>query len=181
MTEQQSKDNVYVTKAEGALQILDPVAENLSKRGQNLLEGVPLGLGRELQTPDFQTARASGQEFLAAILRKDTGAAVTASEEDMYGRIYLPQPGDTEEVLEYRTKARRRAVEAIKSGMSPEQILATEIARQNTDLLTEGDAASQSPASNNPFASMSLAERAQVDVSTLSMDELDQYLEAVSP
>lgn len=122
-TEGQSKDNVYSTRARGALEMLEPVADSLVGRTEGALEYVPLGLGREMQGDDYQVARQAGTEFLQAILRKDTGAAITIQEEESYGRVYLPQPGDGQAVLEAKRQARIRAVNAIEAGMSPAQML----------------------------------------------------------
>lgn len=125
-TEAQSKDNVYATRAKGALEILDPIAGALASRGEQIAENVPLGFGREFQTQAFQVAKQAGDEFLQAILRKDTGAAITAQEQALYGTTYLPQPGDGPAVLEAKKSARQRAIAAIEAGMSPAQIVATE-------------------------------------------------------
>lgn len=131
-TEGQSKDNVFATRAEGALSVLDPIAPALTSRTERIAEEIPLGMARGLQTDDFQVARNAGDEFLQAILRKDTGAAITEQEQALYGRTYLPYPGDSEAVLAQKGQARRRAVEAIKAGMSPAQIVAQERALQNS-------------------------------------------------
>lgn len=129
-TEGQSKDNVYATRAEGALATLDPVAEALTSRSGRAAEFVPMGLARGAQSDEFQIAQNAGNEFLQAILRKDTGAAITAQEQALYGETYLPQPGDGAPVLAQKKQARRRAIEALKSGMSPAQIVAQERALQ---------------------------------------------------
>lgn len=123
-TQQQSKDNVYATRARGALEAFEPVADAMSSRGDRVLEMIPLGLGREAQGDDFQVAQQAGTEFLQAILRKDTGAAITQDEVESYGRVYLPQPGDSQAVLEAKREARIRAVNALESGMTPAQMLA---------------------------------------------------------
>lgn len=125
-TEGQSKDNVYVTRAEGALAVFDPVSEALTSRGEHLAEMVPLGLGRGAQSDQFQVAKQAGEEFLQAILRKDTGAAITSQEQELYGKTYLPQPGDGPAVLEAKRASRARAVEAMKAGMSAEQVAVAE-------------------------------------------------------
>lgn len=126
LTEAQSKDNVYSTRAKGALADVDTYGNALTGWWQNRAEGIPFDLGRFAQTPEFQMGRNAGDEFLTAILRKDTGAAITREEQAIYGRMYLPQPGDSSEVLARKAEARNRAVAALESGMSPEQILATE-------------------------------------------------------
>lgn len=137
LTEAQSKDNVYATRANGALQKLEsPIDPNnpdsptfagtLSDRSGvvgDMLSGATLGYSREMmQSPEYQTARTAGDEFLQAILRKDTGAAITAPEQELYGKTYLPQPGDSQQQLAFKAEARKRAVAALQSGMSLEQL-----------------------------------------------------------
>lgn len=125
-TEGQAKDNVFVTRAEGALAQLDPVSGALTNRTETVLGAVPLGIGREAQSETFQVAQQAGDEFLQAILRKDTGAAITAQEQALYGETYLPRPGDGPAVLEAKRQSRIRAVEAMRAGMNVQQITATE-------------------------------------------------------
>jgi hypothetical protein len=127
-TEAQSKDNVYATRARGAMDALDPVANELTSRWQRAADWVPFGFGREMQTDNFQVAQQAGLEFLQAILRKDTGAAITQQETESYGITYLPQPGDNAAVLRAKKEARIRAVNALESGMSPAQMLARDSA-----------------------------------------------------
>lgn len=124
-TEQQAKDTVFSTRARSALERLDSVgADVLTSRSDVVLDATPLGVGRGFQNPDFQVASQAGQEFLVALLRKDTGAAVTPSEERIYGSIYLPQPGDGPAVLAAKAEARIVAVNALESGMNADQIAA---------------------------------------------------------
>lgn len=126
LTEGQSKDAVYATRAEGALATLDTVANELTDRASIVADQTPLGIGRGIQSDQYQIARTAGDEFLQAILRKDTGAAITSQEMQEYGRTYLPQPGDGQAVLQQKQQARRRALEALKAGMPPDAILAQE-------------------------------------------------------
>lgn len=126
-TEGQSKDVVYATRAQGALQVLEPVAEELTSLGSQVAGYDPTGFVRSrVQSPEYQVARNAGDEFLQAILRKDTGAAITRDEQALYGETYLPQPGDGPQVLEAKRAARQRAVAAINAGMSPAQMIAAE-------------------------------------------------------
>lgn len=141
-TEAQSKDIVYSTRARGALNDLEggnPSA--LSSRYDTILDSIPLGLGREVQSPEYQQAQTAGNEFLQAVLRKDTGAAITEQEQQLYGQTYLPQPGDGPERLAQKKAARERALLAMEAGMSPEAIL-----RQEQALSTPG----AQPAPTNP-------------------------------
>jgi hypothetical protein len=127
LTEGQSKDVVYATRAKGALEVLEPVAGELTNLGSRAAELDPTGVIRgNVQSPEYQVAKQASDEFLQAILRKDTGAAITSQEQALYGVTYLPQPGDGPEVLEAKRAARQRAVAAIEGGMSAAQIIAQE-------------------------------------------------------
>lgn len=121
LTEGQSKDTVYATRASNALPTIDALEDKLLSLPENMAGGVPV-IGNYLQSEDYQVARDAGLEYLASILRKDTGAAVTPSEEALYGRIFLPQPGDKPQTVDMKRQRRSLAVEAIKAGM-PQQAL----------------------------------------------------------
>ncbi len=149
-TEGQGKDNVYSTRAEGALAKLEPVADALASRSETILQSVPLGIGRELQTSEFQIARQAGDEFLQAILRKDTGAAITADEQELYGVTYLPQPGDGPAVLQAKREARARAIAALQSGMNADQFAATERALVDAARRIEQTGSPAAPAAEAP-------------------------------
>lgn len=150
LTEGQSKDNVFATRAEGALAQLEPVAETLTSRAGQVAEAVPFGLGRGFQGDAYQVAKNSGDEFLQAILRKDTGAAITEQEQRLYGDTYLPRPGDGKAVIQAKKEARARAVEALKAGMDPRQIAMTEQALIKAAARVEGDTAPAASAPASP-------------------------------
>lgn len=126
LNESQSKNVIYATRAEGALSQLDQVADALTSRTDQAAGAVPLGLGRGYQDPKYQVAQQAADEFLTAILRKDTGAAITREEQQIYGDTYLPRPGDSPELLQQKAQSRARAVEALRRGMTPAEILALE-------------------------------------------------------
>ena len=126
LTEGQSKDVVYSTRARAAAENLAPVADALTDRTSQVAERVPLGFGKEIQSDQFQLAKQAGDEFLQAILRKDTGAAITSQEQDLFGQTYLPQPGDSAARIAAKAEARERAILAMEAGMPPNAILAQE-------------------------------------------------------
>lgn len=131
MTEAQSKDTVFATRAQGAMTELEKTSESLTSYGDMLKSGVPV-IGNKLVSEGYQKAAQAGKEFLQAILRKDTGAAITQSETAEYGSVYLPAPGDTDGTLAQKRLSRQRAVEALKAGMTPQAILAQEKALLQT-------------------------------------------------
>jgi hypothetical protein len=155
LTEAQSKDTVYATRAEGSLPTLDKYDTALAGIGDVLLDNDPTGIVRQrAQSDEYQLARQAGEEFLQAILRKDTGAAITKDEQVLYGQTYLPQPGDGPEVIEQKRQSRQRALAALKSGMTPQAII------QQEKALKDGGFDPQTP-----------------DFSKMSDDELNEYIQ----
>jgi hypothetical protein len=153
LTEGQSKDTVYATRAEGALTVLNEYDVALANLGDKALNVDPTGLLRgPMQSTDFQLAQQAGDEFLQAILRKDTGASITASEQALYGVTYLPQLGDSPEVIAQKRQSRQRALEAIKAGLPPSAIVAQERALQRSG---SSDTAQDPPVVGNDTSQMS--------------------------
>lgn len=123
MTEGQSKDTVFATKAAGALPNLDKYGNALTSLGERAADALPGGVGNYVKSEDYQKAEQAGQEFMMAILRKETGAAITDTEMRLYGDLYLPRPGDKPGKLAQKKESRKRALEAIKAGMPPQGLL----------------------------------------------------------
>ncbi len=134
LTEGQSKDLVYLKRGDEANKLLETMAGNLTASGGQqgargaadvFLRGLP-GIGdssavNALVSAPRQQAEQAAREFLAAVLRKDTGAAITAQEFDIYGQTYLPQPGDSPATLRQKAKSRQVALDAIATGLGPER------------------------------------------------------------
>lgn len=128
MTGDQSKAIAYYRRGYGANQTLDDpkMAEALTQHTDTFSKRFG-GIGRVFQDADFQVADRAAQEFLAAILRKDTGAAITQQEFELYGPMYLPQPGDKPELLAAKRKARAEALTAIEMGLGTVAPLAVKV------------------------------------------------------
>jgi hypothetical protein len=126
MTEAESKNLGFYKRSKDALELFNPVADSLTDKFGALTELDPTGVSRVLQSDEFQEAQVLGKDFLAPILRKDTGAAVTPSEWVFYKAIYIPEVGDNPAKLEQKKQARKRAVEAMKISMPPHLIVKLE-------------------------------------------------------
>lgn len=131
LTEAQGKDAVFATRAGGALPTLEKYGNALASPTAAFGSSFPL-IGNYLKPEDYQRAEQAGNEFLTAILRKDSGAVIGKEELSSYGNTYLPRPGDSAAVLEQKRVARQRALDALKSGMTPQAILAQEQALKKT-------------------------------------------------
>jgi hypothetical protein len=125
LTEQQSKDVGFYNRASQIAPILDEIDVNLTQALSAGGSMVP-GVGNFLQSDAYRQARQAAEEFLIALLRKDTGAAVTDGEMSLYGSTYLPRAGDDETTIKQKREARGRALEGIRMGLGPAEILIRE-------------------------------------------------------
>lgn len=62
----------------------------------------------------FETARDT---YVAALLRKESGASISDQERETFGRIYLPQPGDGPDVVEQKRRMREVALRSMLAGV----------------------------------------------------------------
>jgi hypothetical protein len=87
------------------------------------LEGQGLSLGTGLQasayTPNIlksgqiQEFDQAKRQFVNAVLRRESGAAISASELDNYSRQYFPVAGDSDDVKAHKAESRRLAIAAL--------------------------------------------------------------------
>lgn len=109
--EYQTKDAAYadmMSRAEASIDALggyrpNAVANAIVPDSWNLVN-----------SKEWQSYQQAAREGIAALLRKDTGAAVTETEWDLYFPMYFPQPGDDETVIQQKAAARRARAEALK-------------------------------------------------------------------
>ena len=62
---------------------------------------------------------AAKTDFITAVLRKESGAAISVSEFEKEDRKYFPQPGEGPEVIEQKRKARERALQSMIAQSGP--------------------------------------------------------------
>lgn len=102
------------------------MADNLP----NALNSLPEGVGN---SPERQQADQAQREFIAAVLRYDSGAAIPPEEFVTNARIYYPQPGDSPEVIAQKAESRRVAIEGLRDSsgiMAPQSVATPEAAAE---------------------------------------------------
>lgn len=124
LTEAQGKDIGFYTRGLQANSGLDGLEGQLTDWAQQNTDKVPLGLGNAFRSPEFRQAKVEADNFLAAILRKDTGAAITDNEFDLYGPMFLPQPFDDPATIQLKRQKRATALLALRSGLGTAEIVA---------------------------------------------------------
>jgi hypothetical protein len=124
LTEGQGKDIGFYTRGLQANTGLDGLDSQLTDWAQQNANVVPMGLGNALRSPEFRQAKVEADNFLAAILRKDTGAAITDNEFALYGPMFLPQPFDDPATMQLKRQKRATALLALRSGLGTAEIVA---------------------------------------------------------
>ncbi len=77
----------------------------------NALNSLPASVGNSL---DRQSADQAQREFIAAVLRYDSGAAIPDPEFISAAKIYFPAPGDGADVIKQKAQARRVAIDGLR-------------------------------------------------------------------
>jgi hypothetical protein len=76
-------------------------------------------LASTFNSGDWKTYQQAARESIAAILRKDTGAAVTETEWNLYFPMLFPQPNDPPQVVMQKKQSREAAARALQAASGP--------------------------------------------------------------
>lgn len=116
--ETQSKDSGYANRmfrAEGVLR--DPKVEgaavNLWENAKGMLPGFAANYAT---SPEFQKFDQAKRDFVNAVLRRESGAAISASEFENATKQYFPQPGDSAEKIAEKKRNRQDAIAGVAGG-----------------------------------------------------------------
>lgn len=123
MTEVQAKASSFATRMEQAEAALRPIeGEGTSYVGRGL-DALPIIGGtattNSMHSVDYQKYRQAASTFITAMLRQESGAAISKEEFNRYEKELMPQPGDSPEVLTQKRAARWAAVEQMRKAAGP--------------------------------------------------------------
>ena len=94
LTESQSNARLYAGKMEGAEKEFRPNADATYSVGQRVLDNLLPGRSSNFITSDaYQAGNAAKREWVAALLRKTSGAQISDKEFELYNDIYFPEVG----------------------------------------------------------------------------------------
>lgn len=100
---------------EGTIRQFESVGTDRVQRGLNAIPGV----GSMLRSEDFTKFDAAKQNWIAAQLRKESGAAIGSEEYAAADRQYFPQPGDSPEVIAQKRSLRETATKGMARDGGP--------------------------------------------------------------
>ncbi len=121
MTETQSDSQRYgnlMEEAEANFKGLEKQSSGISGAAQTIAGKIPV-VGAVGQSEDFQNMEQSKSQWIAAKLRRESGATISPSEYAQEDKRFFPQPGNTQKVIEQKAEARRVATEGMKKGAGP--------------------------------------------------------------
>jgi hypothetical protein len=128
MTEFQGKSAVFGDRASEADRLIteltgqyNPSAVNAKvSAGEVPLVGGALGsLANAALSAEGQRAEQAQRDFINAVLRQESGAAIGASEFDNARKQYFPQPNDKPENIAQKARNRRLAVQGLQRNAGP--------------------------------------------------------------
>jgi hypothetical protein len=93
------------------------VGEQLEQGVRSTFNVLPSAVGGT--SPEQQQVEQARRNFVSAVLRKESGAAIGVDEYKNEERKYFPQAGDTDAVIRQKQKARELAIEALKAQAGP--------------------------------------------------------------
>ena len=124
LTEGQAKDNGYgsrMMEADSTLNALagkySPAAVNARVSAQNSVIPGSGMLANAMLSESGQQVEQAQRDFINAILRRESGAAIAPSEFANATQQYFPQPNDKPETLKQKARNRKIAIEGVFSSV----------------------------------------------------------------
>lgn len=127
-TEGQANANLYSSRMQNSEKIIQKFEQSgtslFNRSVSSVAEGsytpaLAAGMANKSLGGDFQQLRQAETDFVNAVLRRESGAVISPSEFAGAARQYLPQPGDSKEVLAQKRENRRLAVQGINRAAQP--------------------------------------------------------------
>lgn len=109
MSEASSNALQFAMRMEDSGNILNKFEQQGTQFYQSIVSDIPLA-GNYLRSAEYQQYDQAKRNFINATLRKESGAAIAASEFENAEKQYFPQPGDSAEVIAQKRRNREMAM-----------------------------------------------------------------------
>jgi hypothetical protein len=86
---------------------------------QGVMDMLPTGIANTFSSHDRQLSNSYAKDFVAATLRKESGAAISPEEYQNQYMRYFPMPGDTEDTMAAKARLRDTAIESLRNQAGP--------------------------------------------------------------
>lgn len=118
-TQEQVVAGTYANKIQDAEDVLGKFGAGSPYKPPSVKEqfkaDIPL-IGNQFIDEPTQTYKVAERAFIEAWLRKTSGAVISPSEFEQARKQYIPQPNDSDAVLEQKRQARQRVLQGMKQG-----------------------------------------------------------------
>ena len=115
MTQEQGKIAGFADRVQASNEVLSsPPADLMTTKVADAIPG-----GNFMLNAPQQKFLQAERDFINAILRRESGAAIAPSEFESARKQYIPQPGDRPETLEQKRLARERAFTGLTRELGP--------------------------------------------------------------
>lgn len=121
LTESQGKATQFANRMETAENQIGPVEHEGSSASQRAwaaadssLGAAGFGIPRGQLTDGYKTFDTARGQWITALLRRESGAAISPQEFTRYDREFFPQPNDGPNQIALKREARRVAIDAMK-------------------------------------------------------------------
>lgn len=123
LTEGEGKSTGFFGRMSASNDVINKFEQEGLNLGQTLAGGVPL-VGNFMVSENYQQLKNAQDDFLRALLRKESGAVISDEEIATYGPVYFPQAGDGPQVLEQKRQNRERQINSMRltSGKGASQL-----------------------------------------------------------
>lgn len=121
LTEMQAKDLTYAQRGDQSGSYIDNLTKDITK-----MNGASYGANVALSKSVFTNSNADAkvkqyeqakENFVTAVLRRESGASIADSEGQKAVRTYIPQPGDDTQTILQKAEARKTAIASIKANV----------------------------------------------------------------
>ncbi|MFT0875128.1 hypothetical protein VRZ08_01100 [Rhodopseudomonas sp. G2_2311] len=117
-TEAQAKASNFAARMQKAEGILGGLQDQGRSFWQRAAGSVPM-VGNYMQSTEYQRYKQAASAFITAMLRQESGAAISQSEFDRYEKELFPQPGDDASVVKQKASMRSAAIEQMSRSAGP--------------------------------------------------------------
>lgn len=109
LSDGQKKSMIFSGRMQQAQDVINSVERAGTSLYDSIVNSIPLA-GNYLTSPEYKVYSQAKRNFINAILRDESGAAIGQSEFDAAEQQYFPQAGDTDAVIEQKRQNRDLAI-----------------------------------------------------------------------
>lgn len=129
LTADQSKVYGFANRVSDANSIINDIGGQFASVGSLIGQFAP----NALQSPERQQFEQAKENFVNAVLRRESGAAISAGEFTSADKQYFPQPGDSQAVLDQKADNRQQVYQNLLLEAGNPIVDGSSVTKENTN------------------------------------------------